>query len=721
MILVGLAAGIILSRQSFAKPPEDQSGMEYLQEWSSPAYVRWLEERSMLGNAHRYTDEVTGHGIQWRETYAKPETREIVAQASVWVLGYPGSMITRPGESVIHSWGDEALWAAFEQIGIHLLHTGPVKRSGGIRERRYTPTVDGWFDRISLGIDPALGTEAEYRRMVKTAAAHRGLIAGDLVPLHTGKGADFLLALRNYRDYPGMYALVEIERDDWKLLPEVDDPWDSAPVSRETVEVLRRKGYLPGSIDSADAVKEARQLSGWDATGKVLGVDGKVRRWVYLHYFKPGQPTLNWLDPTFAAYRVVAADSVKTIHHLGARVVRLDAVPFLGIEPREDSQQAWGYQHPLAPMATNSIAFLIRKFGGWSFQELNLPYEQLKAYSAQGPDLSYDFFTRTESLHALLSGDASLLRLAYREMLKAGLDPVGLVHDLQNHDEITYQLVQLQSAGEKPYPYHGQPVAAQEIRRHVLEEMREKAAGPHAPYNHLYRPERDGVATTFCGFIAASLGIENPYQATEKEKALILQGHLLLTTFNALQPGVFSLSGWDLVGALPLPAAEVEDLLHDDDFRWTNRGAIDLMDVNPDAEKSAWGLPRAKVLYGPLPQQLADPDSYVSRLKAILKVRQDQGIHLAEVIAVPEPNHKAVFLLVMRLPRTERIAVAALNFGREKVVEKLDFGRINGLQPADWSGKSAWNTATGKKTADVCDHSISLALDGWAGNVFILK
>jgi hypothetical protein len=129
--------------------------------------------------------------------YATPQPCAVVQKASVWVLGYPGAVITSPDQSVIGTWADPALWKALDEIGIKLLHTGPVKRSGGIVRKEYTPTVDGWFDRISLEIDLVLGTEADYRRMVAAARKAGGLIAGDLVPLHTGKGADFLLALRS--------------------------------------------------------------------------------------------------------------------------------------------------------------------------------------------------------------------------------------------------------------------------------------------------------------------------------------------------------------------------------------------------------------------------------------------------------------------------------------------------------------------------------------------
>src|SRR5439155_18389549 len=141
----------------------------------------------------------------------RPQPREAVRAASVWLLDYPGSVITPPGESVLATWGDPRLWDALRDLGIDLLHTGPVNRAGGVEGRRYTPTIDGWFDRISLELDPALGTEKEYARMAEVAGRRGGAIAGDLVPLHTGLGADFHLGLRGYRDYPGMYTMVEID------------------------------------------------------------------------------------------------------------------------------------------------------------------------------------------------------------------------------------------------------------------------------------------------------------------------------------------------------------------------------------------------------------------------------------------------------------------------------------------------------------------------------
>jgi trehalose synthase len=240
--------------------------------------------------------------------------------------------------------------------------------------------------------------------------------------------------------------------------------------------------------------------------------------------------------------------------------------------------------------------------------------------------------------------------------------------------------------------------------------MRARAAGKAAPYNRLYRPQKDGLATTFAGFVAASLGIRDPYKATKEQKEAIKQGHLLLTRANAMQPGVFSLSAWDLVGALPLPTEAVKERLGDQDYRWINRGGVDLLGINPKAEKSAYGLPRARALYGPLPEQLKDEDSYASQLKRMLAARKKYRIAEGELLAVPDVKHTGVCLLVFKLPGKHPVAVTALNFGRERAREEIDLSglegipaeKVRGREVTDTDGKEAGTTsAAGKLTIDL--------------------
>jgi len=713
------AAGVGCQRTA-APPARDAPARLRPAQGVDPGYVRWLEERSMLHQARRQAARVSGSGVQWRHPYGRPQPRRVVRRASVWLLDYGGSVIARPGRSVVATWADPELWQALRRVGIDLLHTGPVNRAGGIRGRHYTPSTDGWFDPVALELDPQLGTEEDYRRLVRVAAEHDGLIAGDLVPLHTGTGADFRLALMAHRDYPGMYTMAEVRKEDWPLLPRVDGPWAAAPIPKDVAARLTRKGYIPGLINNNDAVKGARELSGWAASGEVTGVDGKARRWVYLHYFKPGQPALNWLDPSYAGPRAVAGDVVHQVYDRGARVLRFDAVPFLGIEPVPGEPLSKHYQHPLSVNGTDQLAFLTRKLGGWSFHELNVPLRELKKYTRHGPDLSYDFFTRAQCVHALLTGDAGPLRQAFGFLLEAGVEPVTLVHDLQNHDEITYQLVELDDRKGEVFTVGGKKVTGGELRERLLREMRARAAGPAAPHNLLYRPGKDGVATTFAAFVAAGLGIRDPYHAGAEQVEQIRGGHLLLATANAMQPGVFSLSSWDLVGALPVPEKEVEKWVGDGDYRWINRGGVDLAGANPQAIRSAYGLPRAQALYGPLPRQLREPGSFVSRLKKVLAARKKYRIAEAELAAVPEAENPAVCLLVLKLPENGGVAVTGLNFGRSALAEELDLARVPGLAAAGLRGVT--DAVTGEAGGEVPESGrLKIKLPALAGKTLVIR
>lgn len=650
----------------------------------------------MLFQARHQARSISGDGIQWRHAYGEPQPREAVKRASVWLLDYPGSVITRPGKSVIATWGEPELWRALEQIGIDLLHTGPVKEAGGIRDREHTPSIDGWFDPISIEIDPDLGTDDEYRAMVRTAGRHGGSVAGDLVPLHTGTGADFRLAQRAYKDYPGMYTMVEIRQEDWGLLPKVDGSWEAAVVPKDAAEQLHKKGYIPGLINSNDATPKAREMSGWSASGEVIGVDGASRRWVFLHYFKKEQPALNWMDPSFAAQRAISGDIVKTMHSLGARVMRLDAVPFLGIEPQPGESLTLHFKHPLAVQGTNSLAFLIRKLGGFSFHELNVPLTELRAFTEHGPDLSYDFFTRAQCLHALLMQDATLLRQSFQFLLDADVQPICLVHDLQNHDEITYQLTELDGRGDELFDVNGEQVYGRQLRERMLREMRAKASGERAPHNKLYRPEKDGLATTFAGFIAAALEIRDPYQAAFSEREQIKKAHLLLAAANAMQPGVFSLSSWDLVGALPISEKSVAERVADGDYRWINRGGVDLMGANAKANKSAFGVERAQTLYGSLPQQLQDSRSFVSQLRRMLEARKKYRIAEGELVDVPDVKTRACCVLIMRVPGPYVGAITAMNFSHHDFQEDVDIAVLAENQRGKFAGGDTIDIVTGE-------------------------
>jgi len=634
----------------------------------NPAYVHWLEDQSMLGDARTLGRQLAGHHMMWQNPYAAPNPRAAVSQASVWFTAYPLSMVSASGTTFLGALGHDELWTAFEKIGIDAVHTGPVKLAGGVTGWEHTPSIDGHFDRISMAIDPMFGTEDEFRAMCATATRHRGTIIDDIVPGHTGKGADFRLATLNYKDYPGIYHMVNIPEEAWGLLPEVPQGHDSVNLSPAAEQALADAGYIIGALQRVIFYEPGVKETNWSATPVIHDWQGVPRRWVYLHYFKDGQPSVNWLDPTFAGMRMVIGDALHSLLDLGSGGLRLDANGFLGVEKRA-GHAAWSEGHPLSQAANQLIGSMVRKVGGFTFQELNLAIDDIRNTGAVGPDLSYDFVTRPAYQYALLTGDTEFLRLVLHESLTRGIDQASLVHALQNHDELTYELVHFASNHrDDPYTLGGVEYTGATMAEHVRQTMRERMTGDAAPYNATF--VQNGIACTTASVIAASLGISDLAALTDADVRRIRDAHLLLCMYNAWQPGVFALSGWDLVGALPLDRAAVKDLVADGDTRWIERGGYDLMDADPTATRSAAGMPMARALYGSLSAQLEKESSFVSRLAGILRVRRRNGIATGMLVDVPDVPHPGMLVLVNQL-ESAVTQVTALNFTGAKITGRV--------------------------------------------------
>ena len=639
-------------------------------------YVGWLVEHSMLHNAKKLALRYGGQGRMWQQPFAEARPRAASALASVWFTAYPASVITRPGESVLRTLADPNLWTALSAIGVQGVHNGPMKRSGGVRGQDYTPTIDGNFDRISFEIEPSFGTEEDFIAMGRTAAAHNAVVVDDIVPAHTGKGADFRLAEIGYGEYPGLYHMVAIAETDWELLPPVPPGREAINLSPATVDQLKEKGYIVGQLRRVIFFEPGVKETDWSATDVITGADGVSRRWVYLHYFKEGQPSLNWLDPTFAAPQLIIGDALHSVDVLGARMLRLDANGFLGVERRTEGP-AWSEGHPLSVVGNQLIAGMVRKAGGFSFQELNLTVDDIAAMSHGGADLSYDFITRPAYHHALMTGDTEFLRLMLKTMRDYQIDPASLIHALQNHDELTLELVHFWTLHAKDtYTFAGKSWTGETLREHLRATMYERLTGSNAPYN--LRFVTNGVACTTASVIAAALNIRDLQNLAEEQKRQIQRVHLLLVMYNAFQPGVFALSGWDLVGALTLPHETVAALIAEGDTRWIERGAYDLVNVNPNAQASEAGLPKASALYGPINEQLKRPDSFASQLQKMLAVRQTSGLYASHQILVPEVTSPGLLAMVHELPEGKGIQVTALNFSATPIDETI---KLPNLKP----------------------------------------
>ncbi|WP_194397716.1 maltose alpha-D-glucosyltransferase [Microbacterium atlanticum] len=685
---------------------------------TNPSYVEWLVRQSMLKDADVLARQLSGQPTMWRHAYARPDARRAIATSDVWFTAYPISLITRPGQSFLASLGDEALWAAFERIGITAIHTGPVKRAGGIAGWLDTPSVDGHFDRISTQIDPAFGTEDEFRALCDVADTFGGSIIDDIVPGHTGKGADFRLAEMGFKDYPGIYHMIEIPPEDWALLPDVPDGVDSVNLDAATEHELAEHGYIIGALQRVIFYTPGVKETNWSATAPVTGPDGITRRWVYLHYFKQGQPSINWLDPTFAGMRLVIGDALHSLGELGTSALRLDANGFLGVEKSAEGLPAWSEGHPLSHAANHIIAGMVRKVGGFTFQELNLTIEDIRDTGAVGADLSYDFIGRPGYHHALATGQTEFLRLALTTSLRLGVQPVQLVHGMQNHDELTYELVHWATRhGDDEFHFRGRDIPGSQLAEEVRADLTEALTGT-ADYNRVFT--QNGIACTTTSLIAATRGIARLDDITDEDVPAIRDAHLLLCAYNAWQPGVFALSGWDLTGMLTVPAGEVADLVAAGDTRWIERGAHDLLDVDTAATRSAAGMPRGRSLYGALPAQLADAGSFASRLADIIALRREHGIATASQVDIPEVAHAGMLVLVHRLddgdPHAEApMQVTVLNFSSEPTEGTV---RSEQLVP----GSEVRDAASGESVGRIDDlQSFSVSLPAYGALFLVLE
>ncbi len=153
-----------------------------------------------------------------------------------------------------------------------------------------------------------------------------------------------------------------------------------------------------------------------------------------------------------------------------------------GVEKSAEESPAWSEGHPLSEAANQLIGSMVRKVGGFTFQELNLTIDDIKATGEVGPDLSYDFITRPGYQHALVTGDTEFLRLTLREAMRVGIDQASLVHAMQNHDELTYELVHFATKHKDDlFTLGGEQLLGLELAETIRQTLRDKITGTVAP------------------------------------------------------------------------------------------------------------------------------------------------------------------------------------------------------------------------------------------------
>ena len=422
-----------------------------------------------------------------------PQVEKLLEKASIW-LSIDLATLEDASFEVLAC---EPLWEILREIGVEGARFKNLKMGGEFR--------------TGLGLEPTWG---DGWNELACILERKGIaLICDALGNATGLGADFLLALKNCGEYPGLYHLVEIEKRDWKLLPTISPTHFAANIPWLSVQELHKKGYV--SEQFAPYVK----TSAWNATAKVKCSDGKVRRWIYLKENEL-DPVINWLDSTFAGFKIASADVLESIYNLGASI----------LETQEETQS-------LLPLWT-------RKLGGFSVLKT---MGGLSAYKSSGCDQIIDELTKDALLHALLTQDAEALRLIYRLFLRDGFDTKRLVHELQPFDRFSCEWAELTASPKKRFPYYEEMMTGEALKQRLMKEDLERLKGKSK--------------ASWPKICMATL---DDHQLNQKFDS-VQQLHLLLAFFYAMQPGSFSFSISDLLGTLE---SEKVDLI------WPNKNIL---------------------------------------------------------------------------------------------------------------------------------------------------
>jgi trehalose synthase len=661
---------------------------------ADPAYLQYLERNSMLAKSAEMAKIVSGSELAWR---ASPSSGNLLEFADAWLAVHPLTLLTSSRSSVFSQLADSSVRSVLREAGVKGLYVAPIQ-GGGALWAKNPRGADSGEDVVQYEFSRIAGNEDQYHRLMNGLIDNKSLLGSDLVPAATGIGPDFFLAARNVREYPGIYCMVDIPEELWAGLPEEDGEWAGEALDAGRVEALNSKGLLPRAM--LDEVSPLGRKGGWAATGKVRGVDGNNRRWVYRYHKSLDYPILNWEDPSQTAHRILSGSAVQQVGLRGQALIGLRFEAFKGLEAAgaEAGRVAVGSIEP-ALSAAQSMSREIRRYGGWAWlRDDDLSLDEMDRFLSAGTDFVFDGAFSPAAEHALLTGDAALARFMADELLRLRLDGRRLVHALPAQGGVNYALPhlgRLAASGESK---------AAELLQDVQSAMR-AAAAPGG--ESLIRDGR--LCTTSAGLAALALKAPSEPEAQARVRD-IAQGHSLLIFFKAMQPGLLMLSGQDLVGLMPLPAPP------DGDPGIACRGSYSLTASGGALSVTNLGMPRAPQLYPAADAQTLQKDSFLARIGVFLRARSQYGLARGVLLARPHTRGKGSIALLSRMPESGTYLLSVCNFSREAVTETISLAGVQGAA----SALSRVTPIAVGGSHSISQQTVSVSLGPWQGRALIL-
>lgn len=313
----------------------------------SPVHEQWLYRQSMLGEGQEILKRVPAT-LLWHNSRGRKDAGLVLRHAPTWAM-VPQDVRFADVElalPVLASLGLGGVWLGDVREGdLAWVHDAQEPREPDTQRT------------ASLAPDPGRGG-AERLKSLLAGLERQNLLGGmSLVAAATGLGPDFMLQARGSERHAGLYALFEIPRKDWALLPTAKGPWDVHALSQDIVRALGRALPPPLAQDSY-AMDEA----GYATTGEVLGLDGQTRRYAYRYYGSAWQPVLDWHNPMGSAQRLLQASAIQTTGIYRQALAGINVSALAGLDAAQAQQTA------LEPASTclATLSGTVHRCGGWS-------------------------------------------------------------------------------------------------------------------------------------------------------------------------------------------------------------------------------------------------------------------------------------------------------------------------------------------------------------------
>lgn len=677
---------------------------------AEPGYIQWLERQSMVYQSTALLRIVSGSHLQWRVCGVAPHPATLFEHADVWLAAHPLTLLTESKNTIFKQLAKQEFWTPLRKTGIRGLFLSPTGPAGAFWRGSLADFNNGQ-DEVGFSFSEAVGKDEEFQALV-VAANRNGCIAGlGMIASSTGIGPDFFLAARGLRQYPGLYAMVEIPRELWPILPKTEKEWQPVPLQRMQIEALAREGMFAPLL-----VQDSMDLpSGWAATHEVRGLDGKARRFVFRWFEQPWEPVLNWADPSRAAQRIVSAGIIRRTGELGSALAGFSLKPYLGLMPASETPLSLEEAAQPALEAGNVMAQETRRYGGWALVTDAFPMELLPALWAQGPDFALDSVFSPGAEHALLTGNARLLCASIDAALALGLDTQRLAHIMPGSDGVDYSVVGQNSRMSTRLEPN---LCAAFSPALVNAEM---ASIPAA--TTLFQNER--LYATTPALAAMALGCQNMKDINPEVVEKIKKAHQSMIFFKAMQPGLLMLTAYDLSGAMPLTWNVPEHPLNAKPEESKDNapdifGATGLTVSSGHADISNQGIARAPAVYHPLDAQSFDPRSLLSGIAPALTARAELRVAKGRLAARIKTTGNGVVALAIELPDKGGLLVSIINFNKTQSSETLNLSRDLQAAGITLPGHKA-KDLFGFRNADVKNGVLHVTLAPWDYRAYLIQ